>query len=826
MSEERDRWLRVRKLFDHASQLSGEDQAAYLAEACDGDPSLREEVEGLLAADSAAGVGFKPRIAAITEALVDPEVRPEDSLGPYRIVRELGRGGMGVVYAAVRDDGEYRQQVAVKVMARLLASESAAERFRNERQILADLEHPAIARLLDGGTTRDGAPYLVMEYVEGEPIDVYCRRRGAGLEERLQLMVRVCEAVSHAHAHLIVHRDLKPANILITEDGTPKLLDFGIAKILDAERETVTTRTGTLPLTPRYAGPEQIESGSITVATDIYSLGVVLYELLSGASPYGDPSHATPAKLARAISDLDPVRLSVAARERQKGDPEPGVVAARRLEGELDAILETALRKEPSRRYASVDHFAGDLRRYLNGLPVTAVPDSVFYRAHKSLRRNVVPATLAALVVLALIVGLIARTVEARRAEQEKDRADLEAAVSGQVATFLESVFDSAAPVDASRREVTARDLLDSATQRIDQLEDPRVRARVLRVMGRSYKELAIFDEAERLLERSLEALEEAPGATPERFYLGHIALGNLYKERQRPVEAEEQFRAALERIKATDRRGGREHIRALHQLGLMLSHQRELDAAEEVLLEAVAMAEGQPTPDLKSMLTINFVLGSIYADMGDLERSHEVTKEGLRLAREVSGPNHQATVIGLINSGQGLIELGRPDEAEPYATEALSSATSFLPAVHPLVAAAQRNMGAMRARQGRLREAETFLQEALNSHVELYGEEQFLTQLVQSNLALIRLREGRLEEAEAMFAKALTAIEPDFGSEHHVVGEILHFQAELRSLQGREAEARELFERSLSIREKVFGADGDLTVATRQALDALGGDS
>ena len=475
MTDERERWLQARTIFDRASELPTEERDRYLADACGDDPALREEVEALLDADRAAADRFRPQIAAAADALVVPRVGPSDLLGPYRILRELGRGGMGVVYAAERDDGEYRQQVAIKVMSRFLSTEVAFERFRNERQILADLEHPAIARLLDGGTTDDGAPYLVMEFIEGEPIDVYCRRRRASLDERLALMTTVCDAVSHAHARLIVHRDIKPANILITADGQPKLLDFGIAKILDSDRETLTTRTGALPLTPRYASPEQIAAESITVATDIYSLGIVLYELLSDASPYGEDSHASPARLALAISDLEPVRVSVAARQRHAEDRDTNAVPSRRLVGELDAIVGTALRKEPSRRYPSVDHFRADLRRFSDGLPVTAVPDRFAYRAGKWLRRNTLPAALAAMVVLALVGGLVARTLEAQRAEQEaqraeqeKERANFEAATSDRVALFLETLFDSAAPVNASSDEVTARDLLGQATARID----------------------------------------------------------------------------------------------------------------------------------------------------------------------------------------------------------------------------------------------------------------------------------------------------------------------------------------------------------------------
>ncbi|MEM6456971.1 MAG: serine/threonine-protein kinase [Acidobacteriota bacterium] len=820
------RWRQIRDCFDQASTRTGAARTAYLDAACADDPDLRREVEALLDADRRAAAAFKPQIGAAADQLLAPSVQPDDRLGAYRIVEERGRGGMGVVYQAARDDGAYAQRVAIKVMSRYLATEAAVQRFENERQILAHLAHPAIARLLDGGTTDDGAPYLVMEFVEGEPIDVHCRRRAARLDARLDLFLQVAEAVAHAHARLVVHRDLKPANILVTDDGAPKLLDFGIAKILDDERQTLTTRTGTLPLTPRYASPEQVAGAPITVATDVYSLGVVLYELLSGASPYGAVDQASPARLAQAIADVDPVRLGVAAR-RMQGTPDAvASVPPSRLDGELEAIVATALRKEPARRYATVDQLAADLRRYRTGQPVTAVPDSFGYRAGKWLKRNALPAALGLLVVVALVAGLVARTVEARRAERQTELAQLEAAASNQVAAFLEGVFDSAAPMDADSQDVTARALLDAAVGRIDQLDDqPFVQARVLRVMGRSYKELGQLDDAEQLLTRALAALDAAPEAGPDHYFLVHSALGNALKESQQPAEAETQFRAALTQLAQTARKGSTDHIKILRQLGLMLSHQRRLDEAEMLLVEAVGMAERLPQPHLDTQLSLHFVLGSLYADQGDLERSHASMKEGLRLARMAYGDDHQATVIGLINVGQGLLELGRFDEAAPHVREAVTRATAFLPLGHPLVVTAQRNLGALLARQGQLDEAETVLQTALEGHTALYGPDQFLTQLVRSSLARIALRRGQLDAADADFATALAAIEPSFGSEHHVVAELLHVQGELRQRQGRVEEARALFDRALAIRETVFGPDGAPTRATRAARDALGDD-
>ncbi|MCH9651511.1 MAG: serine/threonine-protein kinase [Deltaproteobacteria bacterium] len=824
MSSAAERWQLARTIFDRAVELAGEEREAYLDRSCRDDASLRSEVLGLLEADPGASGILSPAVAVAADALVEGQPPLQEILGPYRILEELGRGGMGVVYKAVRADGTYEQEVAIKVMSRHLGTENAAERFRTERQILADLDHPAIARLLDGGTTEDGSPYLVMEYVAGENIDSYCRRKHLNLEERLELALRICDAVSHAHGRLVVHRDLKPANILITENGDPKLLDFGIAKILDANSNPSLTHSGTLPMTPRYAAPEQISGKAITVATDIYNLGVIFYELLSGESPYGEVDDAMAMQLAQAILDTEPIRLSVAARRAAARGTNSFSIPARHLEGDLDAIIGTALRKEPERRYSSAEQLASDIRRLMAGQPVSAFPDSWSYRTGKWLRRNAVSAALITLVFLALAVGLVARTLEAQRAERQTERANTEAATANQVASFLETLFASAAPKDVERRDMTVRQVLDLSVERIETelSEQPEVQARLLRAIGTAYTSLGIFAEGEDLLRLSLDKMLQHAPASKERIALVQVDLAGVLQDAQRSAEAEPLLRAAVATWEGSKRKGEADHIYALQQLGMALNHQMKLDQAEQALVQASALARQQPTPDLMRQMSLDFVLGGLYADQGKPNSAHEVMLHGLGVARELYGPEHFATLIGLNNVGQTLVELGRPEDAEEYLTEGLKIATGLLEPDHPIRGTVERNLGASLARQGRLEEAEVLLGEALANHVKLYGEEQFLTHLVKANIALVRLRQGRLEEAHQGLAKALEAIEPAFGADHLVVAEILQYQGEVLQAQGHSDQARELFSRALEIRLEVFGEDGAPSLETRDALEGF----
>jgi len=430
----RERWEKVKDLFGSAVELDPSQRSAFLREACGADESLRAEVESLLASyERTAASQANPSPATdprlLTETLIGRR------LGSYQVLHEIGHGGMAVVYAAVRADDEYRKRVAIKVVLPGLDSEDIVRRFRNERQTLATLDHPNIVRLLDGGSTDGGLPYLVMEYVDGLPIDEYCKTRRLSTGDRLTLFRLVCGAVQYAHQNLVVHRDLKPSNILVTADGTPKVVDFGIAKLLNPEAaaQTVLTQPQMRPMTLDYASPEQFRGHPITTATDIYSLGVVLYELLTGKHPY-DLQQRSPVEIERIISEVEPDKPSAAVRQMEPGDghvtdevatrsggldrDDTSEKVSRHLRGDLDNIVLMALRKEPQRRYASVEQLSEDIRRHLEGLPVIARTPTLRYRSAKFVRRHKVGVAAVATVTASLLLGIVVTTREARVAER------------------------------------------------------------------------------------------------------------------------------------------------------------------------------------------------------------------------------------------------------------------------------------------------------------------------------------------------------------------------------------------------------------------------
>ncbi len=555
---ENHRWREIERIFDEMLELPETEQTAFLAQACRDDESLQREVTSLLVAHRQANGFLGSQAAPISakQALEDSVTLTTQRIGAYQLLRELAQGGMGTVWLAERADEQYQQQVAIK----LLKTEhpDIAHRLRHERQILASLNHPNIARLLDGGTTDSGQPYLVMEYIEGVPIDVYCQQQQLSLRERLQLFRQVCSAVQYAHQHLIIHRDLKPANILVTADGTPKLLDFGIAKLLQPDlMQSFQTQAGQTPMTPAYASPEQVRNETLTTTSDVYSLGVVLYELLTGRSPYQLTTN-TFGELAKAICEQEPTRPSAQEGEKEgqwerattgQGDPSsrsvtpslPLSFSPSQLRGDLDSIVLMALRKEPNERYASVEQFSTDIQRYLAGLPTLARKGTLAYRAVKYVRRYKVPVAAAALILLSLVggIGATSRQAQIARAEQAKAeaqriRAEQALAVADEQRRLAEQAL---AEVEAQRTR--AENALTTAEQRRRQAEAARAEANQQRAVAETQRLTA---EAERNVAQTQRQRAETQELSnrqllyTSRMGLAHQAWNNANIERMREL--------------------------------------------------------------------------------------------------------------------------------------------------------------------------------------------------------------------------------------------------------------------------------------------------
>ncbi len=611
-----DRWEEVERLFDQAVALPPLERAAFLDEACGNDDALRSEVEALLAADEGADafvddMGEQVVGPALARALDERDPLLGSIVGPYKIEERVGVGGMGTVYRASRADGAFEQTVALKVVRVDLRPDLRA-RFLAERQILARLDHPAIARLHDGGLTQDGRPWLAMDYVDGLPITQYADEHRLSINERLELFRRICRAVAYAHQNLVVHRDLKPSNILVTASGDVKLLDFGIARLMDEGAEGVTV-AGSGPMTPEYAAPEQVRGTGITVATDVYALGILLYELLTGRRPYRMSSRIRH-EVERVILEEEPTRPSTAVERppsREERAPETADTLSRargvdppalrrRLSGDLDVIVLKALRKEPDQRYATANDFEQDVERHLTGRPVRARPPTLLYRADRYVRRHRLAVAAAVTIAVLAIAYLVTVTYQSAVVAAERDRAEVEARKSDEVASFLLSLFIASQPEVAQGTMPTARDLLERGAERASALAgEPEVRAEVLSVIGRAYLQLGLHEQADSILTSAraeLEALGAEGRANPS--YASVINnQAALAVARGEYAAADSLFGEALQ-VKQDLGLRGAESARILGNMGTLASTQGRHDDAVARYRSALAIFEREVGED------------------------------------------------------------------------------------------------------------------------------------------------------------------------------------------------------------------------------------
>ena len=658
-----ERWQQVQRVFEGAADRPPRERAAWLAAACGGDGELYREVESLLAHE-APGASFLEPLIRDAAGLVAGD---EDAsaigrrIGPYRVTGVIGHGGMGTVFLAVRDDDQYRKEVAIKLVGQGMVTDFALRRFRQERQILAGLEHPHIARLLEGGTTAEGLPYFAMEYVRGEPITEYCRSRKLPIAARLKLFRQVCSAVQYAHQNLVIHRDLKPSNILVAEDGTPKLLDFGIAKLVSSELDETSlprlpqTITAMRILTPEYASPEQVRGEPMTTATDVYSLGVVLYELLTDRRPYRLENLSMSA-VEQVICTGEVEKPSTAAR-RGGTVPEQW---KRQLSGDLDTIVGMAMRKEPGRRYASVEQLSEDLRRYLEGLPVLARADSFIYRTGKLVRRHKLAIGAAALVVLSLVGGIVTTTLQARRAERRFEQ------VRKLARTFLFDFHDKIRdlPGSTEARELlvnTALEYLDSLSAEAGgdlalQLELAEAYHRVGMVQGNirfaNLGRLGTALETHRKALRLAQGVaERQPEDLPTLRVLStcYVQVGDLLAGSGDTAGGIAALRRSLEVARTVDsRRTGKVEdlllvIRASEALGDAQLQARDVPGALQSYRTALDLCRRRvkefpdKTGSPQHGLSLSYSrLGDALAEQGDLAATLEAYREALRIRQDL----------------------------------------------------------------------------------------------------------------------------------------------------------------------------------------------
>lgn len=863
-----ERWKQIEEIFYAAVELPELERENFLKKTCVEDAELQSEVESLLQRDLETGTILKTVISNAAGSL--PEDKPPDlmgkRIGPYRIVGLIGQGGMALVYKAVRDDDQYQKLVAIKMIRLDLAPTFLISRFWYERQILANLEHPCIARFLEGGTTEDRIPYFVMEYIEGEPITTYCDRKRMPIEKRLELFRSVCEAVQYAHRNLVVHRDLKPKNILVTLDGVPKLLDFGIAKLLNPELAAEIpggTMTSVHLMTPEYASPEQVRGEKVTTSTDVYSLGVLLYELLTGERPQQFKTKSF-SEIERVVCEQEPEPPSSAVMRSQStaevgmngSDPKK---LSRQLAHELDSIVLMAMQKDPQRRYPTVEQFADDIHRYRQGLPIRARAQTLSYRALKFVRRHRTAVAFATFAILVLVGFAVAVTFQASRIAKERDRAN-------QVTEFLVKLFEVSNPGESKGNSVTARELLDSSVQKIerDLQGQPESQAAMMGTMGRVYGNLGLYGTAIPLLQKTLEIRKQTLGEEhPEvasamnnlaealqsagkhdvalalankallmqRKMLGNehpdvasalsILGGSLY-ETGKYEDAEASFREALA---IRERAFGEEHLKvatSLTQLAMLVSVEGKKGEAEPLNRRALAIRRkllGNEHPDVATSLNN---LGRALMDKGDYDGAEQMFREAVELDRKILGKDHPDLAVTLSSLGYALKEKKENVEAEKLFREALALRRKALGNEHPAIARSLCTIGPILIERGDYAGAESIFREAQQVWMKSFPPNHVEQAHVFSGLGRVRMGQGNHKEAEEFFRQALEIRSRGLPADHPNIAIVKGYLGECLTKQSRYQEAESMLLDSYRIYSLKRGVNHPISIEAAARLESL----
>jgi serine/threonine-protein kinase len=726
--------------------------------------------------------------------------RAGEQLGPYRIGSSIGEGGMGQVFQAERTDGVVRQQVAIKIIHHAARSEQARRQFENERQFLADLSHPSIATLLDGGTTADGLPYVVMELVDGQPLNRYLESQQPSFEARLDLFLAVAAGVDFAHRHLIVHRDLKPANILVKEDGSPKLLDFGIAKSMALGQPAAEgDHTAAMLMTPAYASPEQVAGRPAAVTSDVYALGLILYETLTGER-FNDFAGLSPAEIERRVTTQLPARASSRVARRDAG-------LARRLSGDLDAIIGKALALEPERRYETVAALMADVRRFQQGQPVIARGDTLGYRSRKFVGRHWVGVAATALVAISLVTGIIATSLQAAEAKRQRDIATRETATAEEAVAFLQSMLFSAHPWEGDSALATVDDVLAYAETALDNAfaDRPQTRVYLLTALAEVFLGRGEMAKGRDYAERAVALAEHTPGLSPARLAgayridgSAHLEngdaraaaaayqraaeifesletpawnslgstfndLGATYAEMQDAVSAERYYRRAIEIYERPDVDDPESHSSSVSNLSTLYTHLGRYEEAQRLLARAEALLEEAGAGEAKRAITMGNRAG-LLVRLDRLSEAEPLYRNAVELLNHSLGADHPDTVMMMTSLGYFYLRSAQFDRGVPLMATALERAKDILEPDHPTMAYVQNVAGGLYCENGDTAQGIELLRTSLTTRRAAFGEDHWTVASGRSLLGSCLARAGAADEAEPLLKSGYSALAEALG--------------------------------------------------------------
>jgi eukaryotic-like serine/threonine-protein kinase len=851
------KYRKAQTIFNDALDLPENSRKVFVLDMCKDDPELRDVVLALLEADKEGNLIFEREIGFIAYDVFDsPESFPK-SLGSYRIIRLLGRGGMGNVYLALHE--ELNRQVALKILRDASVSSVRLERFKQEERVLAQLTHPAIARLYDASIMPDGTPFFVMEYADGLPITEYCTIHACTLEERLRLFRSVCEAVQYAHRQAIIHRDIKPSNIFVTNDGSVKLLDFGIAKQLEnIDTEAMRTQTGFRLMTPLYAAPEQIRGESTGVYTDVYALGVLLYELLALEPPHS-LENIPPSRISAYLLDHVPEKVSVKAANKtgnKAGIPE----IDKREWNDLDVLCMKAMHRDIQRRYQTVESLIRDIDNFLARKPLEARPDSFGYKMSKFIRRNKHSVAASSFLLLTVIILIAYYTVQITR---ERNLARIEAKKATIVSDYLISLFEAGDPYTEGQNNPDVHTLLERGEQRAEELSDqPEVQASMLNVLGRVYTQLSDYERARPLLERSIDIrrklgdpldiaqglsdlssllvntgdyhnaeklLREAIGLMERRLPANHRDLAMVYSDlgsilvyKGEYNEAEMLQRDAL-RIHRTIQEKHHEALGDnLNGLAVALFQMGDYEEAERYYLEAFDIKRAVFGSNHVRVTRVLANLGKLYEETGKYDIADSLLNEALQIRREKLGNNHYETAVGLSQLATVQILKGELERAEENQRESLAIRQKILEPNHPGIGTAINNLALTLERKGVYDEAATLYAQAAEIYSKSLGERHRFTAIVLCNLAQVFYLKGELDTAYTYYKDGISILEEVHTHNHQ---ELAHNRAKLGMVltaKGRYAEAETLLVRAYETLDSQLGSTHLRTQETARHLVEL----